>query len=138
MARSTRANKWCALEAWAGRFAAKNYGRSPYLWLDKACLDQTNISQSLACLPVFLAGCKTLLVVAGPTYTQRLWCIMEIFTFTYMGGAVEHITLLPMGEAARGADALSAIFNAFAMFDAGAARCFKPEDKEAAGAARRD
>ena len=123
--------KWCALEAWAGRFAAKNSGRSPYLWLDKACLDQTNISQSLACLPVFLAGCKTLLVVAGPTYTQRLWCIMEIFTFTYMGGAVEHITLLPIGEGAQEADALSAIFNAFAMFDAGAARCFKPEDKEA-------
>ena len=73
------APKWDALSAWASRYAAKN-SHSPYLWLDKACIDQTNISQSLACLPVFLAGCKDMLVVAGPTYTQRLWCIMEIFT----------------------------------------------------------
>ena len=48
---------------------------------DKACIDQNNIEQSLACLPVFLAGCQTLLVVAGPTYCSRLWCVMEIFTF---------------------------------------------------------
>ena len=48
---------------------------------DKACIDQNNIQQSLACLPVFLAGCQTLLVVAGPTYCSRLWCVMELFTF---------------------------------------------------------
>ena len=58
--------KWRALEAWATRYAAK-HGHSPFLWIDKACLDQSNISQSLACLPVFLAGCKNMLVVAGPT-----------------------------------------------------------------------
>eukprot|EP00964_Phaeocystis_antarctica_P121466 scaffold85130_cov78-Phaeocystis_antarctica.AAC.4 len=44
-------------------------------------MDQGNIQQSLACLPVFLAGCQTLLVVAGPTYCSRLWCVMELFTF---------------------------------------------------------
>ena len=49
---------------------------------DKACIDQNNIQQSLAGLPVFLAGCQTLLVVAGPTYCSRLWCVMELFTFT--------------------------------------------------------
>ena len=48
---------------------------------DKACIDQSNIQQSLACLPVFLAGCQTLLVVAGPTYCSRLWCVMELFAF---------------------------------------------------------
>ena len=48
---------------------------------DKACIDQSNIQQSLACLPVFLVGCQTLLVVAGPTYCSRLWCVMELFTF---------------------------------------------------------
>ena len=49
---------------------------------DMACIDRNNIEQSLACLPVFLAGCQTLLVVAGPTYCSRLWCVMELFTFT--------------------------------------------------------
>ena len=48
---------------------------------DKACIDQNNIEQSLACLPIFLAGCQMLLVVAGPTYCSRLWCVMELFTF---------------------------------------------------------
>ena len=48
---------------------------------DKACIDQNNIQQSLACLPIFLAGCQMLLVVAGPTYCSRLWCVMELFTF---------------------------------------------------------
>ena len=54
---------------------------SPRAPQDKACIDQNNIQQSLACLPVFLAGCQTLLVVAGPTYCSRLWCVMELFTF---------------------------------------------------------
>ena len=40
---------------------------------DKACIDQDNIDRSLACLPIFLAGCKTLLITAGPTYCTRLW-----------------------------------------------------------------
>ena len=54
---------------------------SPRVPQDKACIDQNSIEQSLACLPVFLAGCQTLLVVAGTTYCSRLWCIMELFTF---------------------------------------------------------
>ena len=60
---------------------------------DKACIDQNNINQALACLPVFLSGCQTLLIVAGPTYCSRLWCVMEIFTFMRMGGAMERIEL---------------------------------------------
>ena len=28
-----------------------------------------------------LAGCQTLLVVAGKTYCSRLWCVMELFAF---------------------------------------------------------
>jgi hypothetical protein len=43
------------------------------IWLDKACIDQSNIDEALAGLPVFLAACKQLLVLAGPTYTSRLW-----------------------------------------------------------------
>ena len=48
-------------------------GAQKLTWLDKACIDQLNISESLACLPVFLAGSKQLLVLIGPTYTSRLW-----------------------------------------------------------------
>ena len=65
--------KWATLEAWAANFAQRRGGASPMLWLDKACIDQQNISASLACLPVFLSGCKQLLIVPGPTYVHRLW-----------------------------------------------------------------
>ena len=42
----------------------------PLLWLDKACIDQTAIEENLASLPIFLAGCKQLLVLAGGTYAR--------------------------------------------------------------------
>ena len=52
-------------------FAAAHNGGDCLLWLDKACIDQTNIDTNLACLPVFLSGCNSLLVLAGPTYATR-------------------------------------------------------------------
>ena len=70
--------KWVTIQDWRKKFKERNGGREPTLWIDKFCLDQENISKSLVCLPVFLAGCKTLLVVPGPTYTQRLWCISMV------------------------------------------------------------
>ena len=35
----------------------------------------------LTCLPVFLSGCNQLLVIAGETYTYRLWCMFELFVY---------------------------------------------------------
>ena len=52
----------------------------PALWIsargirvDKGCIDQENIDDSLAALPLFLAGCTRLVIVLGPTYADRLW-----------------------------------------------------------------
>lgn len=64
------AQKYEALRSWAEEFQTTN-GRQPLLWLDKACIDQNNISNDLMCLPVFLAGCERLLIIAGPTYVER-------------------------------------------------------------------
>ena len=33
------------------------------------------------CLPVHLAACRKLLILAGPTYTTRMWCVLELFVF---------------------------------------------------------
>lgn len=66
--------KWRAIEAWGSRQA----GSTPLLWLDKACIDQQRIDESLAALPVYLSGCNELLIVVGPTYTRRLWCMLPI------------------------------------------------------------
>ena len=44
--------------------------QGPLLWVDKACIDQTAIEENLASLPIFLAGCKQLLVRA-PLVSNR-------------------------------------------------------------------
>ena len=62
--------KYAALIAWAARLNVED----PTIWLDKACIDQNNVDRARACLPVYLAGCKSLLVVAGSSYCSRLWC----------------------------------------------------------------
>lgn len=82
--------KHSVLQAW-GRAFEEEMGREersdirPLVWIDKACLDQKNIERDLRCLPVFLAGCSRLLVLAGASYPTRLWCALELFTFVYLG-----------------------------------------------------
>ena len=68
------AKKYKGLRGWADAFEAREK-RAPLIWLDKASIDQTDISTALACLPVYLAGCRELLILAGPTYVERLWCV---------------------------------------------------------------
>ena len=100
-------------------------------------------------LPVFLSGCRELLVVAGPSYTHRLWCVMEIYTFLRMGGTVERIHVLPAEEAASATDleapplkvsapegtasqdaALRTVLRRFEEFDVEEAECTVVRDKE--------
>merc|ERR1711862_871014 len=52
-----------------------------------------HIAESLACLPVFLAGCKKLLILCGKTYLDRLWCLIEIMVFVEMGGDVSNLEI---------------------------------------------
>ena len=60
--------------------------------------------------------------MAGPTYCSRLWCVMEIFTFLFMGGKLERIEIHALSssdqghaEERRGVDSLK---EQFASFDA--------------------
>ena len=104
-------------------FAAAHNGGDCLLWLDKACIDQTNIDTNLACLPVFLSGCNSLLVLAGPTYATRLWCVMELFVYLRMGGRREDVTVRLLGDT-------EAVRELLARFDAGKARCYLDKDRE--------
>ena len=87
--------KYAALSEWADDFTERN-GRPPLLWFDKACIDQNDIENALVGLPVYVSGCHVLLILDGPTYPTRLWCIMEIFCFLTMGGNREDIVVLPV------------------------------------------
>ena len=120
----------------------------PTFFFDRACINQSNIDDDLACLPVHLAGCKKLLLLCGPTYSSRLWCIMELFTFIEckasldehnavdVMSSVDVIPVLPesahdhelggeKSDAAYFAHA-SALFDGF---DAHLAQCYRLEDR---------
>lgn len=111
--------KIVALEAWRQRFLIDRR-REPRVWFDKFCIDQDNIENSLAALPIYLAGSEKLVVCYGKTYTKRLWAVMELFIFVQMGGLVEDIEFLRIGE-----DAPS-----IHSFDATVATCFLKEDAD--------
>jgi len=49
------------------------------------------------CLPVFLASCNELVILAGETYLLRLWCVVEVFCFLEMGGQADMVQLVPVG-----------------------------------------
>jgi len=111
--------KHAALSAWSDRQKADERT----FWLDKACIDQNaNIDDQLVALPIFLSGCKELLIIAGPTYTSRLWCTMEVFTFVRMnGGQHQGIVVEPIGDGVS--------LQTLADFDGGKAQCFDPKDR---------
>ena len=35
-------------------------------------------------------------MLLGPTYCDRLWCVMEIFTFLRMGGEISRVAITPI------------------------------------------
>ena len=51
---------------------------------------------------------------------------MEMFTYLFMGGSLERVTVipLPVGEGERQVLSLRKIVRGFQVFDAGAADCF--------------
>merc|ERR1711953_384668 len=89
--------KWRALQEWRNEFKQQN-GREPTLWIDKYCIDQKNIDESLACLPVYLSCCKKLLILCGSTYLDRLWCVVELFVFIEMGGELTNLEVVVFEE----------------------------------------
>ena len=140
-------SKWVALQAWRNEFKAKHQ-REPRVWIDKFCIDQKDIDANLMCLPVFLSGCKTILLMVGTTYLSRLWCILEIFVFFEMGADVDRVELKLIseksgalggggeGNSANQNDAdfvhaeRRALVNLFGSFNANQARCFDMVQRE--------
>jgi len=116
------AKKWKALQEWRAEFKRQK-GREPRLWIDKYSIDQKCIDESLACLPVYLVGCKQLVILCGRTYLQRLWCMVELFVFLEMGGQQSNLELIPFQT-----DHKKSVQAAVAQFDVRNAKCYKDQD----------
>jgi len=121
--------KWLALQRWRSTFISQN-GREPLVWLDKYCIDQSNIEADLRCLPIFLNGCKELVILCGTTYMERLWCVMELFVFAHMKGELDRIKMFQLYRSESEQEDSAHISNAIATFDVRQCVCFKSEDKE--------
>ena len=111
-------------------FEAESGGKVPIVWFDRCCIDQRgDIEAQLTSLPVFLAGCKSLLVLLGPTYTQRLWCVLEVFMFIRIkdvgasGGSSDQLVIKLLGDMTDLAQSLS-------RFDAAKAQCRYDRDRQ--------
>mmetsp|Transcript_7898 Transcript_7898/g.19203 ORF Transcript_7898/g.19203 Transcript_7898/m.19203 type:complete len:683 (-) Transcript_7898:113-2161(-) len=110
--------KWDALQTWRSDFVAQ-YRREPIIWMDRLCIDQKAITESLPLLPVYLAGCNSLLILAGPTYLQRLWCWVEIFVWLEIGGDSRETVIYPLAD-----------FSLADEMDVRHATCYLPEDTD--------
>ncbi len=70
--------RYRALKLVADRFE-EEHGFEPSFWIDKYCIEQTSITESLRYLPVYVAASNMVVLLVGPTYLSRLWCIWELF-----------------------------------------------------------
>lgn len=121
-------SKWDALCQWCESFKDMHQ-RSPQLWLDKVCINQTQIREDLACLPIFVAGCRRFLVISGPSYTLRLWCCVELFVYVQMcthADLFEKPSVVVLGDTMAEREAVRAQWQ---NFDAASCRCHDDRDK---------
>jgi len=114
-------SKCDALAQVADQFEKEN-GRDAYVWLDKLCIDQQDISIDLQCLPVFVMAAKKLMILSGPTYPTRLWCAWEMYVFFAMAPDVTKLEIVPL---AGSTDTLAQL----KTFKASEARCWNPDDE---------
>eukprot|EP00928_Gymnodinium_smaydae_P065138 TRINITY_DN4831_c0_g1_i1.p1 TRINITY_DN4831_c0_g1~~TRINITY_DN4831_c0_g1_i1.p1 ORF type:complete len:531 (+),score=57.87 TRINITY_DN4831_c0_g1_i1:85-1677(+) len=120
--------KWRALQKWRSTFT-QQAERDPSLWLDRCCIDQYNIDCDLRCLPIFLSGCKELILLVGPTYLRRLWCVVELLTFVHMEGDTRRIVLMQVLRAGREESDLAQIQREFLTFRVEDCECSDATDR---------
>lgn len=119
--------KWQALERVAARFRA-SHGREATFWLDKTCIDQSNLADGLRVLPVNVMACRKMFVLWGSTYAQRLWCVWELFTmlaFASLEHVLERIEFASLLTTTCGAELGLRLMN----FDVRHARCYDPNEE---------
>jgi len=129
----SRQGKWAVLKRWAERDTAER-GTAPLLWLDAACVAPEDAG-ALELLPLLVSGCQRFLILAGPTYANRLWCVVELFCFLKNGGDIDRVTVLPVVEASNdtdeaAADATRALQRELGRFRVERARCSQERDTQ--------
>jgi hypothetical protein len=132
----------------------------------RACLDQNDIARALPDLPTHMAGCKNLLILAGPTcarhreptrcpgsppvprvvaivpaytprsYVERLWTLLEIFVWTHMKEASNIRVLVNEDDKHKSSDIIGSFRTASIQVRSAHATCARTRARER-GAHRR-
>lgn len=91
------ADRLAALRAWALANKRQN-GVFPTIYVDALCADESlDADDHLAHLPIYVAKCRTLLLLCGPTFTDRLYCCVELYVWRAMGGSLEDVEIVLVG-----------------------------------------
>lgn len=98
------------------------------MWLDKYCVNQDSLQNDLRCLPLFLGGCKELVVLCGPSYLDRMWCVLELFMHGQMGSGPRVLTVLPVLREDHLATDKLVVQRAMEEFDVKNCQCSQSED----------
>ena len=95
------------------------------IWLDKTCIAPPAAGDqivSIGLLPAFVAGCQQLLILLGRSYTSRLWCLFELFSFVQVGGKGDSITILSLAG-------VGDVATMFHSINVAKAQCHEPSDR---------
>lgn len=88
------ADKTRVLSAWAREWR-RAHGRAPVVWIDAMCADpllrQREVLQHVT---VYMARCRRLLLLCGPTLMERLWCVAECYAWRASGGQLTRVDVL--------------------------------------------
>ena len=118
--------KFAAIEKVIAEFKRK-HGRVPSFWLDKVCIDQSKITETLRALPIFLVSCQGMLIVAGPTYVHRLWCIWEVHMLFVASGGLKPV--LEVESIDGQSDSDLSLAEKIAAFELDGACCYDPNEE---------
>merc|ERR1712232_45239 len=73
---------------------------------------------------------REFVVLCGPTYLTRLWCIIELFTFVHIGRGEEFITILHLARETKQGEDNKTINIHVEEFDVEQCKCHYSTDKE--------
>ena len=117
--------KYKALEHVSHAFEVQ-HGREPILWIDKFCIDQANINESLKFLPVFINASKQRLILHGPSYFSRLWCMWELYVMQACDPDLNRVMFLSVDN-----HSTSRLATELGTFDINETACFHDSVSEA-------
>ena len=122
--------KYKALKEWGADYVPPSGGQDVVVWWDRACIqvEPSQLSQALSCLPIYVSGCRRMVVLAGPTFPERLWCAVELFIFSELGGGLSFIDVWPFQIPSSGG--ATTIADSFHSFEVAKTQCTSDLDKD--------